>query len=70
MRRPSMSTFMHHPDGGDGLVVDGKGTIVKARDVQWIGVNSKHKSVYSAVLDNNVQECSKEKCDTSKGVSA
>ena len=70
MRRPSMSTFMHHPDGGDGLMVDGRGTIVKTRDVQWIGVDSKHKSVYRAVLDNNGQECVKSENDTSRGVSA
>ena len=70
MNRPSMSTFMHHQNGGDALMVDWKGTIVKARDVQWIGVNSKHKSVYKAVLETEETSTSKTQRSAAKGLSA
>lgn len=70
MNRPSMSTFMHHQDGGDALMLDGKGTIVKARDVQWIGVNSEHKSVYKAVLETSDSSTAKTVRTAAKGVSA
>lgn len=70
MNRPSMSTFMHHPNGGDALMVDEKGTIVKARDVQWIGVNSEHKSVYKAILETSETSIAKTKRNAAKGVSA
>ena len=46
-----------------------KGTIVKARDVQWIGVNDQHKSVYSAVLEDHKVVCG-DKANATKGVSA
>ena len=69
MTRPSMSTFMHSHDGGEALMLNEKGTIVKARDVQWIGVNDQHKSVYSAVLEDHKVVCG-DKANATKGVSA
>lgn len=69
MTRPSMSVFMHHSNVGEALMLNEKGTIVKTRDIQWIGVNDKHKSVYSAVLEDHKSACS-DKANATKGVSA
>lgn len=53
MNRPNISTFMPHQDGREAWMLDANGTIVEARDIRWIGVNNKHKSVYSAILEAN-----------------